>query len=220
MHIDFDIVAQALPVLAKGLKLTATLSAIGLPLGIAAGTAAAYMADSRSRWLRAVALGYVELVRNIPFLILVYLAFFGLPKIGLLISAFTIGTWTMAFYTGGYFCEILRAAFRSVPRGQVRAALSLGMSDWQVQRSIVVPQILGFLMPPLTSLAIMMFKDTAVFSVMSLPELTYQSNLMTADTFAYLEVLGLTALIYWGSSIVIDVCGQLLELRVQRWRRR
>ncbi|MOA57542.1 hypothetical protein D3C78_1817430 [compost metagenome] len=66
----------------------------------------------------------------------------------------------------------------------------------------------------------MMFKDTAIFSVTSLPELTYQSNLMTADTFAYLEVLGTAALLYWLSSIVLDALGQALEARERHWRHR
>jgi polar amino acid transport system permease protein len=217
MFIDFNIVEHALPALLQGLKVSAFVSAIGIPLGILAGTVAAYMADAQ-RWpLRALAHGYVELVRNIPFLILVYLCFFGLPKLGLLVSATTIAVSVTAFYTGGYFCEILRASFRSVATGQVRAALSLGMRDWQVQLHVVVPQIFGFLIPPTTSLTIMMFKDSAVFSVMSLPELTYQSNLMTADTFAYLEVLGTTALIYWIVSVFVDIFSKSLEQRVRRW---
>lgn len=217
MFIDFNVVEHALPALLQGLKVSASVSAVGIPLGILAGSIAAYMADAQ-RWpLRALAHGYVEMVRNIPFLILVYLCFFGLPKLGLLVSASTIAVSVTAFYTGGYFCEILRAAFRSVAKGQVRAALSLGMRDWQVQLHVVVPQIFGFLIPPTTSLTIMMFKDSAVFSVMSLPELTYQSNLMTADTFAYLEVLGTTALIYWIVSVLVDILSQGLEQRVRRW---
>jgi polar amino acid transport system permease protein len=220
MLIDFDIVREAFPALWQGLKVTMQVSGFGIPLGVVFGIAAAYSADSGNRVLRAVALGYVELVRNIPFLILVYLSFFGLPKLGLLASAFYIAIGTTAFYTGGYFCEILRAALRSVPAGQLRAAKALGMSTWQVQRFIVVPQIFGFLIPPSVSLAIMMFKDSAVFSVMSLPELTYQSNLKTADTFAYLEVLGITALIYWGSSVLMEALGHAMEARVRRWSHR
>ncbi|WP_206996456.1 amino acid ABC transporter permease [Trinickia mobilis] len=220
MSIDLNVVSEAVPVLLRGLKVSATVSAIGVPLGALAGTVAAYMADSKTWWLRSVALGYVDLVRNIPFLIVVYLSFFGLPKLGIHASAFAVAIGTTVFYTGGYFCEILRAAFKSVPRGQVRAAQSLGMRGWQVQLHVVVPQIFGFVTPPATSLAIMMFKDSSIFSVMSLPELTYQSNLLTADTFAYVEVLGTTALIYWGCSVLIDACGQFIELRVRRWSHR
>lgn len=220
MSIDLNVVEAAIPVLLSGLKITALVSVIGIPLGVLAGVVAAYMAGAKWLVLRAPALAYVDLVRNIPFLIIVYLGFFGLPKLGVHASSFAIAISAMTFYTGGYFCEILRAALQSVPRGQVRAAQSLGLRGWQVQRHVVVPQIFGFITPPTTSLTIMMFKDTAIFSVMSLPELTYQSNLITADTFAYVEVLGTTALIYWVCSVFLDACGHAIELRARRWSHR
>ena len=215
MPIDFSLVGQSLPVLLKGLRITALVSLIGIPLGILIGTIAAYAAQSRTL-LRPVALAYVELVRNIPYLILVYLSFFGLPKLGVPATAMSVAIGCTAFYTGGYFCEVLRAALKSVPRGQSSAALSLGMTYWQTQRHIVVPQLFGFLIPPTTSLVIMMFKDSAIFSVMSLPEMTYQSNLLTANTFAYLEVLGTTALLYWVCSVLMAGTGRRLETVVRR----
>ncbi|QKH39020.1 amino acid ABC transporter permease [Achromobacter pestifer] len=215
MPIDLSIVGQSVPVLLKGLRITALVSLIGIPLGILIGTIAAYAAQSRGL-LRPVALAYVELVRNIPYLILVYLSFFGLPKLGVPASAMSVAIGCTAFYTGGYFCEVLRAGLKSVPRGQSSAALSLGMTYWQTQRHIVVPQLFGFLIPPTTSLVIMMFKDSAIFSVMSLPEMTYQSNLLTANTFAYLEVLGTTALIYWVCSVLMAGTGRRLETLVRR----
>ncbi|HEY2019879.1 amino acid ABC transporter permease [Paraburkholderia sp.] len=215
MAIDFSIVREAIPPLLKGLRVTALVSAIGIPLGVAAGIVAAYAAQSRT-WLRPVALSYVELVRNIPYLILVYLSFFGLPKLGVGASAMTVAIGCTAFYTGGYFCEILRAALRSVPRGQTYAAFSLGMTFWQAQRHVIAPQMFGFITPPTTSLVIMMFKDSAIFSVMSLPEITYQSNLLTANTFAYTEVLGTTALIYWICSVLLAGVGRRLETVIGR----
>ncbi|WP_087689653.1 amino acid ABC transporter permease [Pandoraea sp. PE-S2R-1] len=215
MVIDFTIVRDAVPVLLEGLRVSALVSVIGIPLGILIGIVAAYATQSRTL-LKPVALAYVELVRNIPYLILVYLSFFGLPKLGIGASAMTVAVGCTAFYTGGYFCEILRAALRSVARGQTHAALSLGMTYWQTQRHIVAPQLFGFLVPPTTSLVIMMFKDSAIFSVMSLPEMTYQSNLLTANTFAYVEVLGTTALLYWVSSVVLASVGRRLETVIGR----
>ncbi|OZI37233.1 hypothetical protein CAL29_02045 [Bordetella genomosp. 10] len=215
MAIDFSVVREAIPVLGSGLRVTALVSAIGIPLGILIGIAAAYSAQSRTL-LRPVALAYVELVRNIPYLILVYLSFFGLPKLGVAASAMSVAIGCTAFYTGGYFCEILRAALKSVARGQTHAALSLGMTFWKTQRYVIVPQLFGFLIPPTTSLVIMMFKDSAIFSVMSLPEMTYQSNLLTANTFAYVEVLGTTALIYWLSSLLMAGVGRRLEAAIGR----
>ncbi|MDH6153614.1 MULTISPECIES: amino acid ABC transporter permease [Paraburkholderia] len=215
MAIDFSIVREAIPPLLEGLRVTVLVSAIGIPLGIAAGVVAAYAAQSRT-WLRPVALSYVELVRNIPYLILVYLSFFGVPKLGVAASAMTVAIGCTAFYTGGYFCEILRGALRSVPRGQTHAAFSLGMTFWQAQRHVIAPQMFGFITPPTTGLVIMMFKDSAIFSVMSLPEMTYQSNLLTANTFAYSEVLGTTALIYWICSVLLAGVGRRLETVIGR----
>ncbi|MDC6176456.1 amino acid ABC transporter permease [Ralstonia solanacearum] len=218
MPFDFAVVAEAVPVLLHGLEVTAIVSVIGIPLGGLAGTLAAYAVQSRSRVLAGLARGYVAMVRNVPYLILVYLSFFGLPKLGVPASAMAVAIGCTALYTGGYFCEILRAALHSVPRGQSGAALSLGMSRWQVQRYIVAPQLLGFLIPPTTSLVIMMFKDSAIFSVMSLPEMTYQSNLLTANTFAYMEILATTAAIYWASSVLLAAAGRSLEhLARRRW---
>ncbi|MBB6592553.1 amino acid ABC transporter permease [Ralstonia solanacearum] len=218
MPFDFAVVAEAVPVLLRGLEVTAIVSAIGIPLGALAGTLAAYAVQSRSRVLAGLARGYVAMVRNVPYLILVYLSFFGLPKLGVPASAMAVAIGCTALYTGGYFCEILRAALQSVPRGQSGAAQSLGMSRWQVQRYIVAPQLLGFLIPPTTGLVIMMFKDSAIFSVMSLPEMTYQSNLLTANTFAYTEILAATAAIYWASSVLLAAAGRSLEhLARRRW---
>ncbi|WP_246792798.1 amino acid ABC transporter permease [Burkholderia perseverans] len=224
MSIDFSIVTAAVPPLLAGLKVTAQVCVLGIPLGIAAGTAAAYCRTlPGGRWLfrllRAGSLAYVEVVRNVPFLILVYLSFFGLPKLGLMVPAFAIGVAATAFYTGGYFCEILRAALASLAHGQLQAARSLGLTALQVQRHVVLPQIVGFLAPATTSLTIMMFKDSSIFSVMSLAELTYQSNLLTADTFAYVEVLGTTAFIYWSCSVLLDIAGQWAERVATRYRR-
>ncbi|GAB7524123.1 amino acid ABC transporter permease [Paraburkholderia sp. 2C] len=215
MAIDMSVVREAVPVLLDGLRITALVSAIGIPIGAAAGVVAAYAAQSHTL-LKPIALAYVELVRNIPYLILVYLSFFGLPKLGVGASAMTVAIGCTAFYTGGYFCEILRAALRSVPRGQTQAALSLGLTFWQTQRLVIAPQLFGYITPPATSLAIMMFKDSAIFSVMSLPEMTYQSNLLTANTFAYVEVLGTTALIYWICSVLLAGVGRRLEIAIGR----
>ena len=219
MSIDPSIVEQSVGPLLKGLKVTAQVCGLGIPLGIAVGTLAAYLYGSPARLARSAALTYVEIVRNVPFLILVYLSFFGLPKLGISMPAFAIGVAATAFYTGGYFCEILRAAFGSLPRGQLQAARSLGLSEWDVQCHVVLPQIFGYLAPATTSLIIMMFKDSSIFSVMSLSELTYQSNLLTADTFAYVEVLGTTALIYWVCSVLLDLAGQWSERYATRYRR-
>ncbi|MBV2179993.1 amino acid ABC transporter permease [Castellaniella sp. MT123] len=217
MLVDLDAIRESLPILLSGLKITALVSVIGIPTGIFIGALLAYAAESRVSFLRLFSKSYVEVVRNIPFLIIVYLSYFGLPKIGVVMSDLHVGLITVAFYTGGYFCEVMRAALHSVPKGQTQASVSLGMRPLAVQWHIVIPQLLSFLLPPTTSLVIMMFKETSILSVVALKELTYQSNLLSSTTFAYVEVFGMAALLYWLCSLVLDVTGNHLERHVEKW---
>ncbi|MCK9261793.1 MAG: amino acid ABC transporter permease [Azoarcus sp.] len=218
--IDTDIIAEALPLLLKGLKVTAFVAAVGIPLGLLVGTLLAYLTLVGNTALKWFARSYIECVRNVPFLIIVYFAYFGLPKMGLMTDAFQVAVLTTGFYTAGYFSELMRAAILSVPKGQMQAAVSLGMGYWRAQRLIIFPQLLGFLIPPTTSLVVMMFKDTAIFSVITLPELTYQSNVVVSESFAYIEILGTTALIYWVSSWFIDFAGNRFNRYALRWKAR
>ncbi|WP_423455078.1 amino acid ABC transporter permease [Ottowia sp. VDI28] len=218
--IDFDVIRAALPTLIGGLKITVEVAGIGIPLGLLVGTALAYMTLVGNGFVSRLAKTYIECVRNVPFLIIVYLAYFGIPKLGVATDAFSIAILTTVFYTAGYFSELMRAAILSVPKGQLQAALALGMGYWKTQQKIIWPQLLGFLIPPTTSLVIMMFKDTAIFSVITLPELTYQSNVEVSNSFAYVEILGTTALIYWISSWFLDFAGNLMNRYALRWKSR
>jgi polar amino acid transport system permease protein len=217
MLIDPDIVRESFPILVSGLKITVFVSIIGIPVGILIGGLLAYAAESKSYIAKTSAKSYVELVRNIPFLIIVYLSYFGLPKIGIVLSDFHVGLVTVAFYTGGYFCEVMRAALHSVPKGQTQASISLGMRPLTMQWHIIIPQLLSFLLPPTTSLVIMMFKETSILSVVALKELTYQSNLLTSTTFAYVEVFGMAALLYWLCGLALDMTGNSLERHIAKW---
>jgi polar amino acid transport system permease protein len=220
MAFEFDLLAPALPILLGGMRTTGLVILTAFPLGLMVGMAAAYCAECRTSALRRTALAYVELVRNIPFLILVYVGFFGLPKLGLSMSAFTVGVVAITLHTGGYFCEIMRAGFRSLPRGQIEAARSLGLSSVQTQWCVVLPQVLPVVGPGTINLAIQTLKESAVLSVIGLKELTYQSQVITADTFAFVEIFCLTALLYWLSSIILEAFGQLVEHRLSHWKRR
>lgn len=219
MALDIDVIVHSLPALIDGLWATAVVMGAGFPVGLILGIVTAYAAQSASGAIRRAALLYVELVRNVPFLIIVYLGFFGLPKLGITISAFAVGTGAIVFCTGGYFCEIMRAGLRSVPEAQRQAARSLGMSSMQTQRYVVMPQLWPLVAPAGTNLAIQMVKDSSVFSVMSMAELTFQSQVLTADTFAYVEIFGTTAFLYWCANQVLDMSGQLIERQLSRWKR-
>ena len=215
MAIDVSIVREAIPVLLEGLRVTALVSVIGIPLGVAIGIVAAYAAQSRTI-LRPIALGYVEGVRNIPYLILVYLSFFGLPKLGVGASAMTVAVGCTAFYTGGYFCEILRAAIGSIERGQWEAAASIGMTRAQTLRRAILPQAMRTALPPLGNSFISLVKDTALAATIQVPELFRQAQLITARTFEVFTMYLAAALIYWILATVLSHLQNKLEERVNR----
>jgi polar amino acid transport system permease protein len=219
MALDPDAIAAALPNLADGLRNTLKVLAIAFPMGLVLGTACAYAMQLPSAAVKRAIRLFVDIVRNVPFLILAYLCFFGLPRLGLSLSAFTVGITIITLCSGGYFCEIMRAGFRSVPKGQTAAARSLGFSGVQVQIYVVLPQVMTFIWPTTTSLAIQMLKESAILSVIGFQELTYQSQVATAETFAYVEIFGVTAAIYWLASVMLHVAGQALEKYSLRWKR-
>lgn len=219
MLVDFEIINDSFPILLSGLKVTFLVSFIGIPIGILIGAILAYLSEGKRFALKIFANAYVEVVRNVPFLIIVYMSYFGLPRIGISLSDFSVGIVTVSFYTGGYFCEVMRASLHSVPKGQSQAATSLGMKPAAIQWFIIIPQLLSFLLPPTVSLIIMMFKETSILSVVALKELTYQGNLLSSTTFAYVEVFGMVAFMYWICTLLIDVAGNYFEQRADRWGR-
>ena len=142
--------------------------------------------------------------------------FFLLPEIGLAIPAVYAAIAGLAINYSAYEAEIYRAGLQAVPRGQMEAALALGMSPWLALRRIIIPQAFRIVVPPVTNDFIAMFKDTSVCSVITVMELTKQYSVQRNDTGATLELAALTALLYLLMSIPLARLASLLERRLAR----
>jgi His/Glu/Gln/Arg/opine family amino acid ABC transporter permease subunit len=148
--------------------------------------------------LRALAAGYVEFFRNLPLILVVYWAFYVLPILtGLGLSPFLTGLAALALNVTAYNAETFRAGINSIRRGQVEAAMALGMSRVQALRRVVIPQALRRILPILASTWVSLFKDTSLVSVIAVTELAYVSMQVRAQTFRVLEMLSAMAAIYW-----------------------
>ena len=178
MNYDLQLVIESWPLFAKGLGVTILISAISISAGLAIGVAVALMRLTKSRILTLIAVSYIELIRDTPFLIQVYLVFFVLPATGLRLEPMTAGILCLAVYGGAYFAENVRGAILAIPKGQAEAAHALGLSYWQIQRKVIFPQMLGYLIPTTTNLTLSLIKDTAILSVITVPELTYMARVM------------------------------------------
>jgi len=174
--------------------LTVATMAIAVPCGIVVASLRLYA------WapLGAIATAYVELFRNLPLILLVYWAFYVLPiatDFGL--SPFATGLAALALNVTAYNAETFRAGIGSIRRGQLEAAMALGMTRAQAVRRIVLPQAVRRILPVLASTWVSLFKDTSLVSVIAVTELAYVAMQIRAQTFRVLEMLTAMAAIYW-----------------------
>jgi polar amino acid transport system permease protein len=174
--------------------LTVATMAIALPCGLIVATLRLYA------WtpIRAAATAYVELFRNLPLILVVFWAFYVLPmSTGLGLSPLATGLAALALNVTAYNAETFRAGINSLRRGQVDAAMALGMSRTQALRRVLVPQAMRRILPVLASTWVSLFKDTSLVSVIAVSELAYVSMQIRAQSYRVLEMLTAMAAIYW-----------------------
>ena len=198
MTFDWSVVAdhRAALVAATGTTILLTIAtmAIAVPCGIVVAAVRLYA------WppLRAIAAAYVELFRNLPLILVVYWAFYVLPiATGLGLSPFATGLAALALNVTAYNAETFRAGLGSIRRGQLEAAIALGMSRRQALRRVILPQAVRRILPVLASTWVSLFKDTSLVSVIAVGELAYVAMQIRAQTFRVLEMLTAMAVIYW-----------------------
>ena len=214
MPFDPAILLDYWPILLDGAWLTIQVSVAAFVIGYAAGIVVALVALAPGRPVRFLAGAYVETLRNIPFIIILFIVYYGMPFSGIRLPATLVGTTALALFASAYYAEIVRAAILALPRGQFESARAIGMSPAEAMRHVVAPQILRSLVPPSTNMTLTMMKESAVLSSITVPELTYQSLVVQGNTFAPFEVFAAVAAIYWLIAIVIAALAAGLERRV------
>ena len=196
-HLNFAAVWRNFGRLGWGLALSLELAAIGIATGVVIGLALALFAQGRGRVVRTLIGAYVEFVRNVPLILLVYLVFYGIPSVGgFAYSATTSFIVTLSIYAGAYLVEVFRAGLDAIPRGLVDAGRAIGLTPWQRMAYVQTPTILRIVLPSLSNAFISMFKDTAIASVIAVPELTYGANWISTNTFRIIEVYSVVTPMY------------------------
>jgi polar amino acid transport system substrate-binding protein len=202
--------------LVEAAGMTILLACVAMPLAMLLGLAVALSRMFGPAPLRWLSIAYIEVLRGTPLLLQLYVVFYLLPEIGIRIPAFWAAIAGLAINYSAYEAEIYRAGLQAVPRGQMEAALALGMSQSLALRRVVVPQALRIVVPPITNDFIAMFKDTSVCSVITVMELTKQYSVQRNDTGATLELAAMTALLYLLMSIPLARLASYLEKRMAR----
>jgi polar amino acid transport system permease protein len=193
---NFRVILEYLPLYFKCCWATIWLSGISLLGALALGTLACTLRLSGSRILRRMAGAYIEAIRSTPLLAQLYFLYFGLPSLGLMVNEEITGVTALTLNSGAYMAEIIRAGITSIPHGQVEAAVASGLNFFQRMRHIVMPQALGVTIPPLLGQAIVLVKDSALLSLISITELTRAGQILTSERFMPAEGFLTTAVFY------------------------
>lgn len=201
--------------LLNGLVVTLQISALAMVLTVVIGLGAAILRLSDSIVGGAIVRVYVEIVRNTPLLVQLFLFYFVLAPI-LGIDRFWTGVLALAVFEGAYAAEIFRSGIQAVPRGQWEAARSLGLKDRLVYRLVVLPQALRIVLPPTTGLMVSLVKHSAIVSVIAVFDLTNEGRNVIADTFMTFEIWLTVAAMYLAVTLVLSGLAGLLERRLAR----
>jgi polar amino acid transport system permease protein len=204
-ELQFHEVWQNLDILLWGAWLTVRLSAISMALGLIAGIACAFLRTTYPRIFKGIIEAYVEIIRNTPFLVQIFLVYFGLPAIGIRLDANSAAIVAMVLNFAAYASEIVRAGIESISRGQIEAGYSLGLHRVQVFWLIVLRPALQAVYPAMTSQFMLLMLTSSVLSVISAEELTAVANNIASQTFRNIEVYIVIAVIYLGLSLVFSV---------------
>jgi polar amino acid transport system permease protein len=199
--------------LLRGLTVTGEIVALAMGITLVAGLATALLRLSSSWAARALAVGYVELVRNTPLLIQIYLFYFVLsPIVG--IGRFWVGVFSLSFFEATLAAEVIRGSIEAVPRGQWEAAGAMGLRPARVLRLVVLPQALPLMIPPLTGVLVNLVKHSAIVSVIAIADLATEGRNLISDTLMSFEVWLTIAAMYLAITVPLSSAAQWIETRL------
>jgi glutamate/aspartate transport system permease protein len=221
---DFDVIQRSLPYLFRdGMTFTVTLTLIAMSGGIVFGTLLAMMRLSRFMPLSALAGGYVNLMRSVPLVLVIFWFFFLVPYIGawvigakdpIRVGAFWSAAITFTMFEAAYYCEIMRAGIQSISRGQVWSGYALGLNYWQTMGHIVLPQAFRNMVPVLLTQTIILFQDTSLVYVISATDFLGAASKIANRDYRLVEMYTFVAVVYFIISYTLSQLVRRLQDRI------
>jgi len=216
-QLDFSILREweIISLLLEGLSLTIVYTLAGFLLSIVVGIIISFGQMSKIKALRYLSLAYISWFRGTPLLVQLFLLYYGLPIIfEIHTSPWVAGIIGLGMYSGSYVSQIIRGAIQSIDKGQMEAGRSLGFSHIQTMQKIIFPQAIIRMLAPMTNELISLSKNSSLLSSITVVELFRQSNLLIADTYKTMEILIMTAILYFLVNNLIGFIGLRLERRL------
>lgn len=213
MTSEFPLLNRFLPSLLEGAVVTIELAALAIIGALVGGLVVALGLMSGRRALRLPASAFVQIMRNTPLLVQIYVVYFGFPMVGVALSAFASGLVALTAQNSAYIAEIYRGGLQSISRGQIEAGKALGMRRRDVFELIELPPAFMRIVPSLSNQFILIIKDTSVVSAIAVGELMYQGKLLSERTAATYEIFFMIAVIYLIITSVVGFGARMFERR-------
>lgn len=214
---DIKLAIESLPFLLKGVPMTLVLSIIGMTIGLVLGFFLALARGSKRILLRWPAIIYISFMRGTPMIVFLFLLYFGLPVIGVELTAFVAAFLAFGFNSAAYIAEINRSSLNSVDLGQWESAKALNMPYWVTMRKIILPQAVRIAIPPLSNIFLSIVKGTSLAAMITVPELFQKAQIVAGRTFDSMTMYILVALIYWPICGVIAYIQERLEIKYNKF---
>jgi polar amino acid transport system permease protein len=218
MTFDINVILDQMPQIISGAGVTLLTWIVGTICAVIIGFFVAVGRRFGGMLLDNV-LGFaVAILRGTPFLIQIFLVYYGGPFIGLSLDPIPAGLIGISIYGAAYYSEIFRSGFLAVPKGHIEAGECVGMTQGQIIRRILLPEMTMLVLPPSLNMAVLLMKETAVLSIITVPELTATLSAIGAQQYAFVEALSVLALFYW---VLVEITGRLghfVETKLTRFR--
>ncbi|WJQ81511.1 amino acid ABC transporter permease [Brevibacillus brevis] len=214
MSSSWDVIVDALPVLAQGSVVTLKITIISLFFALLIGLLFGLMSTSRSKILRGIATAYVDFLRGTPLLVQIFFIYFGLPPVlDIKIPETTAGILALSLNAGAYLAEIFRGGILSIDKGQMEAARSLGLSHGKAMRLVILPQAVRRMIPAFVNQFIVTLKDTSLLTVIGIRELMNSGEIIISSNFRSFEIWAVVAVFYFLMIYILSLLSRSLERR-------
>lgn len=204
------------PILLQGAWVTIQITLAALMLSTALGLVWALIRTSGVRSFALASKFFVNTIRGIPILVILFYVYFVLPDVGIQLTAFQAGTLGLGLAYSAYMAEVFRSGIEAVDAGQIEAAQSIGMKRWLIMRRVILPQAFKVALPPYGNNLIMLLKDSSQTSAITVAELTLQSKLIASSTFKNLTVFSMSAVGYLLLSIPLIMLVSHMERKFEK----
>lgn len=208
---NYEVLVQSLPYLAKGAVQTVWMAVLGISLGTVIGLVFGFLAVSRFAPLRWLIETYVFLIRGIPVLVLMFITYYAFPAVGMRVSPYVAVTVALVLYAAAFYTDVVRGGLQAVPRGQTEAAKSLGLSRLVIVFDILLPQAVRSSTPPWLNTSIVIIKSTSYSAIVGGWELTFAARETVERTLATFEIFGAVMLFYFVICWPLSILARRLE---------